>query len=216
VLTHHVSSRNSHQALRRRDSSVTSNSSRSDSSTTSTLSRDSTRHNRTDFLSRSARQLSRLSNHMISSTWQKLPIIHTKWKKARGIYGWRMGVLTGFCTAIFVLCANIALLIGGALSDSGYQSGISELILGNDRTVARWTAAYHALINILSTLLLCASNYTMQVLSSPTRQEVNEVHARGQWLDIGILSTRNLSKISKKRRILWWILGASSVPLHLL
>jgi hypothetical protein len=72
------------------------------------------------------------------------------------------------------------------------------------------------LINALSTILLSASNYTMQCLSAPTRSEVDDAHSTGKWLDIGVPSVRNLGRIARKRVILWWLLGASSLPLHLL
>lgn len=57
---------------------------------------------------------------------------------------------------------------------------------------------------------------TMQVISSPTRREVNVAHAKSRWLDIGIPSTRNLRAISWGRVAMWTILGLSSVPLHLM
>lgn len=76
--------------------------------------------------------------------------------------------------------------------------------------------AVHVLINVLSTLLLSASNYTMQVLSSPRRSDLDMAHKKGQWLDIGILSVRNIRKVDTKRRVLWFVLAVSSIPLHLL
>jgi len=72
------------------------------------------------------------------------------------------------------------------------------------------------MINILSTLLLSASNYCMQCMSAPTRKEVDEAHAGRKWLDIGIQSLRNVSKIEKKRGVLYCLLAFSSIPLHLL
>lgn len=80
-------------------------------------------------------------------------------------------------------------------------------------TLAFWT---HLVINILSTLLLGASNYSMQCLSSPTRSEVDKAHGQGIWLDIGVPSIRNLRRLSVSRIVLWWLLAISSLPLHLL
>jgi hypothetical protein len=68
----------------------------------------------------------------------------------------------------------------------------------------------------LSTVLLSGSNYCMQCLSAPSREEVNAAHAKGKWLDIGIPSVHNLKSISMKKVGLWWCLGLSSVPLHLM
>jgi hypothetical protein len=50
----------------------------------------------------------------------------------------------------------------------------------------------HLLINFLGTLILGAINYAMQCLFALTRAEVNAAHAKGKWLDIGVLSARNL------------------------
>ncbi|MCJ1431301.1 hypothetical protein MMC27_000652 [Xylographa pallens] len=74
----------------------------------------------------------------------------------------------------------------------------------------------HLAINILSTLLLGAGNYTMQCLSAPTRAEVDQAHRQGLWLDIGVPSVRNIFRIGKGRVILWVLLGLTSLPLHLL
>lgn len=74
----------------------------------------------------------------------------------------------------------------------------------------------HLAINILGTVLLAASNYCMQILSAPTRGEVDKAHQKKKWLDIGVPSIRNLFEIKKRRAYLWLFLGLSSIPLHLL
>ena len=74
----------------------------------------------------------------------------------------------------------------------------------------------HLGINLLSTILLGASNYTMQCLSAPTRDEINNAHQQRISCDIGIPSVRNLGRISRRRRILWWMTALSSIPLHFL
>jgi hypothetical protein len=74
----------------------------------------------------------------------------------------------------------------------------------------------HLLINGMSTALLCASSYCMQCLSSPTRQELDQAHKKRSWLDIGVLSPRNMKSISGSRRVRWLVLGLSTIPLHLL
>ncbi|KAF3009632.1 hypothetical protein E8E13_007344 [Curvularia kusanoi] len=74
----------------------------------------------------------------------------------------------------------------------------------------------HIVINVLSTLLLSASNYTMQVLTAPTYDECIRAHRQGKWLDIGILSMRNIKSLTLRRRVLWFALCISSLPLHLL
>ena len=117
----------------------------------------------------------------------------------------------------FVLCCNVAMIVVAATSKTGDNvGGIANLKIGDESVISQWNTALHVLINALSTMLLAGSNYTMQVLSSPTRQDVDAAHARGQWLDIGVLSPRNLRLIPRKRAALWYTLALSSVPLHLL
>lgn len=137
--------------------------------------------------------------------------------KGSRFYGWRMGVLGGCVMSFMVLCCNVAIIAVGAASESGFNAdGISNIIIGDEVIISRWNTALHVLINALSTTLLAGSNYTMQVLNSPTRKDVDVAHAKGQWLDIGILSPHNLRKLPWKRTALWYTLALSSIPLHLL
>jgi hypothetical protein len=132
-------------------------------------------------------------------------------------YGWRMGVLLGTCTSTFVLACNIAMIIVGSKTRSGYdRDGVATLLEGDEDTVSWWNTICHVFINVLSTLLLSASNYTMQVLNSPTRQEMDRAHSRGKWLDVGLISIHNLKVMSRKRACLCLGLAVSSLPLHLL
>ena len=128
-----------------------------------------------------------------------------------------MGVLFGCCMSFLVLCCNITLIVIGAKSKSGYDhEGISSIVEGDEASISRWDSALHLLINVLSTALLSSSNYTMQVLSSPTRKDLDAAHAKGQYLDIGLLSFRNLKAIPRSRAVLCLLLVLSSTPLHLL
>lgn len=117
--------------------------------------------------------------------------------------------------AAVVLVINLILTIW-AVSISGVQNGLGTLHDGSCKRTATLTFWTHLAINILSTLLLGASNYSMQCLSSPTRSEIDKAHGQGVWLDIGVPSARNLRRLSTIRTILWCLLAISSVPLHLL
>ena len=129
--------------------------------------------------------------------------------------GWRAGAMTCTCTAAAVLIVNTVLTIWATYSFP-MQDGIGTLIDGSCSRVKSSGLWLHFAINALSTLLLGASNYCMQYLTSPTRQEVDKAHARRVWLDIGVQSVRNLWCISWIKIILWCLLGLSSVPLHLM
>ncbi|KAF2818378.1 hypothetical protein CC86DRAFT_472899 [Ophiobolus disseminans] len=129
-------------------------------------------------------------------------------------HGWRMGVLIGCCMSTLVLGCNIAMIVIGAVS--GFDNdGVADLITGDETKITRWNTALHILINTLSTVLLAGSNYTMQVLSSPTRGDIDKAHARNQWLEVGILSPRNMRSLPRRRRYLCLLLSLSSIPLHL-
>lgn len=118
------------------------------------------------------------------------------WKawKAR-FTGWRGGFLAAIVATALVLVVNVILAITAAVR-WGSKDGVAIPYTGDCSTAARSTTVAHLFINILSSLLLGASNYCMQRLVAPTRTEVDKAHARKKWLDIGVPSVRNLSRSS--------------------
>lgn len=134
----------------------------------------------------------------------------------RGQKTWRFGLIAGLYASLAVLVTNVAFLLYGTITHEGVNDGIATLMQEDMKAVSRMSTALHVLINILSTTLLTSSNYAMQVLCAPTRDEIDDTHENGQWLEIGLVSLHNLSRINKKRAILWWLLAVSSAPLHLL
>lgn len=100
----------------------------------------------------------------------------------------------------------------------GIYHGFGDLYQGDCKLVARYNTVAHLGINIVSTLLLSASNYCAQLLVAPTRSEVDRAHEKRDWLDIGVPSFRNLWKrrIAQKRKATWTLLMISSVLLHLI
>lgn len=56
----------------------------------------------------------------------------------------------------------------------------------------------------------------MQILSAPTRKEIDKAHARKRWLDVGVPSVRNLNNVAGRKVLMWWLLALSSIPLHLM
>ena len=133
----------------------------------------------------------------------------------RQLEGYHFGVVCCALVAAAVLIINLTVTIW-AVSTSDLQNGLGILYDGNCKRTSTFTFWAHLAINILSTLLLGASNYSMQCLSSPTRSEIDKAHGQGIWLDIGVPSVRNLRRLSKTRLVLWWLLALSSIPLHLL
>ncbi|KAF2821148.1 hypothetical protein CC86DRAFT_359821, partial [Ophiobolus disseminans] len=133
-------------------------------------------------------------------------------KRSRPVYsqGWRFGAICCATSTSVVFFVNLtATIIWG----TRVQGGV--LFEGNCDEAKFINSGLHILINALSIILLSSSNYCMQCLSAPTRQETNIAHARKDWLDIGVQSVRNLRRIEKKRVVIWCLLGLSSLPLHL-
>ena len=116
-----------------------------------------------------------------------------------------------------VLVFNTSMMIY-AVVKYGISHGFGDLYQGDCKLVARYNIVVHLGINIVSTLLLGASNYCAQLLVAPTRFEVDRAHEKRDWLDIGVPSFRNLWKrrIARKRKATWTLLMISSVLLHLI
>ena len=140
----------------------------------------------------------------------------SRWKRLRRKYsGWRAGLVMSSCCTGAVFLLNVFLTIW-ATQKFGTSNGYGVLISGSCATTKRASTWIHLGINVLSTLLLSASNYCMQILTAPTRSEIDLAHSKGTWLDIGVPSMRNLRWISRYRVCIWILLAGSSLPLHLL
>ncbi len=97
-----------------------------------------------------------------------------------------------------------------------FDHGVAKVFAGDCHQTETLNTWIHLAINALSTILLSGSNYCMQILSAPTRKEIDEAHAKTKWLDIGVPSVRNLRAVATRKVVMWWLLGLSSVPLHLM
>ncbi|KAK5745894.1 hypothetical protein LTR17_001023 [Elasticomyces elasticus] len=131
---------------------------------------------------------------------------HSKWKTT-------VSIGAGLATA--VLAINIAILAWTKSSFSN-EDGMATVFEGSCHVAENVVLGADLAINVLSTLLLGASNHNAQLLSAPTRSDVDREHARGRWLDIGVSSVRNLRYLPRWRLIIWAVLVLSTVPLHLL
>ena len=152
-----------------------------------------------------------LSRRTSSNTLKALPRI----PGLPSLAGWRFTVTTGCAITIVVLIANVALL---AWAHPKLESpGGNALLFSGDcdemKKVDTWS---HFGINVLSTLLLGASNGAMQCLVAPSREDIDRTHPRGGILDIGVNGVANWSNMGWRRRCIWCALLASTLPLHLL
>ncbi|KAJ5082659.1 hypothetical protein N7532_011702 [Penicillium argentinense] len=128
--------------------------------------------------------------------------------------GWRFTVFLAFITSVIVFLFNLCFMLY-TIAHNRQNDTTGVLYEGNCEKVQHLDIGLHLLINILSTALLCASNFGMQCLAAPTRQNIGRAHQKGKWLDIGVPSIRNLFRVSKGRSLLWICLAASSLPFHL-
>src|SRR5690606_31012584 len=105
--------------------------------------------------------------------------------------GWRIGALCCAGWATVVLLINLACTIVGFIKFPYQGNGTSLLYTGDCDRTKQISTILHIAINVMSTILLGGSNYCMQILSAPTRKEVDGRHKNGKWLDIGVHSMRN-------------------------
>ncbi|KAG9242504.1 hypothetical protein BJ878DRAFT_389642, partial [Calycina marina] len=117
--------------------------------------------------------------------------------------------------AIIILIINIAWLLD-ARSRYGIKDGFGILKHGKCDSIKSSDTWLHLAINVMSTLLLTGSNTFMAVFSCPSRKEVDKAHARGKFLRVGTLSLGNIGSIAWRKGLVVLIIGASSVPFHLM
>lgn len=119
-----------------------------------------------------------------------------------------------------VLIANVSVLLAilsaMALSKAGGFNKPLIFFTGACGIAGALNTTLHIIINILSTATLASSNMFMQVLNAPSREEVDQSHTRGSWLEIGVLSARNIFRLSPFKTIAWLGFLISSIPIHLL
>ncbi|KAI8627230.1 hypothetical protein F5Y19DRAFT_183173 [Xylariaceae sp. FL1651] len=96
------------------------------------------------------------------------------------------------------------------------RDGVGLLYAGDCDAVKSGNRWLHLLINVLSTGMLSASTYCMQLQASPTRADIDKAHRRNIWLDIGAPSLKNLRYIGRWRLGSCIILAFSSLPIHLI
>ncbi|OTB05540.1 hypothetical protein M426DRAFT_10585 [Hypoxylon sp. CI-4A] len=92
----------------------------------------------------------------------------------------------------------------------------TSIIYEGDCQRTEWiNVLFHAFISLTSSLILASTRFFMQILSSPSRKEIDRAHMRLRSLEIGISSLKNLRFVSHIKSIGWLSLLVSSVPIHL-
>lgn len=139
------------------------------------------------------------------------------WGRFNTLSGWRKSAFinTVLVSSVFIVLLVCHIILWAKSGNvAGYQIIHSGKCAGNG--VGRLNTVFHLMINVLSSLVLASTNFFMQVLNAPSREELDSAHEKGSWLDIGVPSPRNVFRVSRFKTIMWTLFFLSSVPIHLL
>ncbi|OLN81170.1 hypothetical protein CCHL11_09539 [Colletotrichum chlorophyti] len=124
--------------------------------------------------------------------------------------GWRAGIALNICIGFVILIVAIVCLVL-ALVVVGMIRGESRVFEGSCAMAEQIEIGLFVAINVITIVLLSAANYVFQVLSSPTRTEIEMAHEERRWLEIGVPSFRNLRFISSPRVVLTVVIMLAAV-----
>lgn len=132
--------------------------------------------------------------------------------------GWRLPAII-LAASIWLLTIILWILLAVAIvrtSSGPPDQGLSAIFDGDCGSARTLLDALRLVISVTSSLVLLSSNYFMQLIVAPSREDVDAAHRRSRWIDVGVPSTRNLRFVSNRRRVMWLFLALSSLPFHLL
>jgi hypothetical protein len=109
---------------------------------------------------------------------------------------WRISVLVSSIEAASIFILNLVVTIW-VWRNPNYKvtGGFGILFQSSCTKVRKLNVWIHLLVYALSILMLCASNFCMQILSALTRAELDHAHIRRHWLHIGVPSPHNLLRV---------------------
>ncbi|PTD06335.1 hypothetical protein FCULG_00011779 [Fusarium culmorum] len=135
--------------------------------------------------------------------------------------GWRVVAIFNIIAVFLITLFGAILVIVGTQQPAGTSQkpgGISAQFIffegdcKRSKSINTWL---HLLLNAFSTGVLASSNFFMQILSSPTRSEIEKAHNANCALKIGVQSLRNIFWTSKIKFVCWILFFIRSFPLHL-
>ncbi|KAF6829035.1 hypothetical protein CPLU01_08154 [Colletotrichum plurivorum] len=133
--------------------------------------------------------------------------------------GWRLPAIL-LAASIWLLTIVLWILLAVAVARTSssrlHDQGLSAIFDGDCGSAKTLLAALRLAISVSSSLVLLSSNYFMQLVVAPSREDVDAAHSQSRWVDIGVPSTRNLRFVSNRRPVMWLFLALSSLPFHLL
>ncbi|KAI0378510.1 hypothetical protein F5Y04DRAFT_272481 [Hypomontagnella monticulosa] len=119
----------------------------------------------------------------------------------------------GVLTIVFI--TNVSLTIYANVRYPA-KKGVGLIYQGDCDTVQKLDQWVHLLINVLSTVILSASNFCIQLQAAPTRADIDKAHSNQTWLDVGVPSLRNFRYIGPWRQLCWVFLGFCALTFHLM
>ncbi|KAL3478462.1 hypothetical protein BJX99DRAFT_256359 [Aspergillus californicus] len=131
-----------------------------------------------------------------------------RWSRRHRALGLQLGL------TIVILAINVFTTVWATVRYD-IKGDTGTVFQGSCSKANQLNSGFHFAINFLSTAVLGASNFSMQILASPTRGEVDRAHGRRKWLNIGTPSLQNLGMISRVRVVVYAVLALSSATLHL-
>lgn len=129
--------------------------------------------------------------------------------------GWRRPVILN---AILLALLSGALLLTTFFSGNETQSFTVNYFFyaGSCETTRMANLGIHLGLNFAATLVFSSAIFAMQVLNSPTREEVDAAHAKGKYVEIGVPSVSNVLVLSRFKIIAWIVLAVFALPVHML
>ncbi|KAH6690325.1 hypothetical protein F5X68DRAFT_69103 [Plectosphaerella plurivora] len=131
----------------------------------------------------------------------------------QAIRGWRGGVILNCIIAGLIVLATVISFVVAIATE---RSGESRIFQGTCASTQMLSFGLHAAISLICMAILVAANYGFQILTSPTRIEVDMAHDAGRWLDIGLPSFRNMRSIARTRAIVAGVLLTSAVSVQVM
>jgi hypothetical protein len=131
----------------------------------------------------------------------------------QAIRGWRGGVILNCIIAGLIVLATVISFVVAIATE---RNGESRIFLGTCASTQMLSFGLHAAMSLVCMSILVAANYGFQILTSPTRVEVDMAHDAGRWLDIGLPSFRNMRSIARTRAIVAGVLLTAAVSVQVM
>ncbi|KAJ5109388.1 hypothetical protein N7456_006063 [Penicillium angulare] len=120
---------------------------------------------------------------------------------------------------VAVLAINIIFTVAavGVSASKGNNHGFGSITMyrGSCKTAQYMKIGLHLLLNVLSVAMTATSSYCCTILMAPSRSDVDEAHAKGTWLSIGVSSWRNFWNLKAQSQVLWVSLLATSMIMQM-